>query len=91
MFHRNADRPKLPQVENQYQYQAVWSRAYCAQACRGITLFRLGPHVVAWASSLDQAQDFARKKRMPEVTFQHIKMEAGDYSGIGVKEELEHL
>ena len=56
----------------------------------GITIFRLGPHVVAWAASLERAQEFAKRSRMSEVSIQHIKMEAGDFSGTDVREELEH-
>ena len=57
----------------------------------GVTLLQIGPHIIAWASNLDQAQGFAKHRRMSKVVVQHVQVDSRQYSGACVRRALEKL
>jgi len=54
----------------------------------GITVSVMGPHIFAWASQLDRAQEFAKFRRFSEVQTGYIKVTLGDFGGVEAVEIL---
>ena len=56
-----------------------------------VTTLLFGPHVTAWASSLDLVQRFSKQRGLSNMVVQHYKIESGEFDGKAVRQALERL